>query len=307
MSTLFKTIATHNGVFHADEVSACAILKLVYTHIHVTRTRDMNVLAEKDFVVDVGGIYDPSTNKFDHHQKDPSLVRENGHPYSSAGLLWKHYGLKVLANTDIPEEYLHAAYKDLDKKIFEGIDALDNGISCYKANPDDIELVNISQFIKAFNAADIYSEVQYSRFEQILGIVYEYLQLVIQNTVSYYKSLKELDNCIIASSGKDILSLTKPLPWKQVLEERNLDFKLVIFPSSKFGEYMIQAVNVPGKPFESKIPLPEKLIGLSSGTLGDVDIVFTHKGGFLASVKTSVEEKAYKAAEAWLEEARKEA
>ena len=35
----------------------------------VVRTRDPDALKECDIVVDVGGVYDPASLRFDHHQK----------------------------------------------------------------------------------------------------------------------------------------------------------------------------------------------------------------------------------------------
>lgn len=35
---------------------------------NLVRTRDATKLAECDIVVDVGGVYDPATHRYDHHQ-----------------------------------------------------------------------------------------------------------------------------------------------------------------------------------------------------------------------------------------------
>ena len=96
---------THNGRFHCDEVLACYMLKLLpeYRDAEIVRTRDPKVgrscpchciaccmllscsvlcsvcpwyaspscqlLETCDVVVDVGGIYDPSVHRYDHHQR----------------------------------------------------------------------------------------------------------------------------------------------------------------------------------------------------------------------------------------------
>ena len=46
-------IATHSGNFHADEVTAVAILKLIYPKAKVIRTRDEKKLNETNIRVDV--------------------------------------------------------------------------------------------------------------------------------------------------------------------------------------------------------------------------------------------------------------
>ena len=66
-----KLIGTHNGTFHCDEALACYILKLLpeYHRADIVRSRDVEVLGRCNTVVDVGGVYDPSLNRYDHHQR----------------------------------------------------------------------------------------------------------------------------------------------------------------------------------------------------------------------------------------------
>lgn len=85
-------IGTHSGSFHCDEALAVSMLKLLpqFANHHILRTRDEMKLQQCDIVVDVGGVYDVSTNRFDHHQKtfqgtfDGFTTR-----LSSAGLVYK--------------------------------------------------------------------------------------------------------------------------------------------------------------------------------------------------------------------------
>lgn len=60
-------IGTHNGAFHCDEVLACAMLKKLpkYQDAEIIRSRDPKVLDTCDIVVDVGGVYDPKTHRYD--------------------------------------------------------------------------------------------------------------------------------------------------------------------------------------------------------------------------------------------------
>ena len=43
--------------------------------------------------IDVGGLYDPDNDKFDHHYPGYNETMKNGIKLSSAGLLYKKYGL----------------------------------------------------------------------------------------------------------------------------------------------------------------------------------------------------------------------
>ncbi len=52
-----KSVGTHDGSFHADEVTACSLL-LLYKLIDkdkIIRTRDPEALARCEYVCDVGG------------------------------------------------------------------------------------------------------------------------------------------------------------------------------------------------------------------------------------------------------------
>lgn len=73
-AALSRTIGTHNGAFHCDEVLACFMLRLLpeYRDARIVRTRDPALLRECDIVVDVGGEYNPSTHRYDHHQRSDS-------------------------------------------------------------------------------------------------------------------------------------------------------------------------------------------------------------------------------------------
>ena len=64
-------IGTHDGNFHCDEALACFMLKKLpeYAAAEIKRTRDPAQLATCDVVVDVGGVYDPTIHKYDHHQR----------------------------------------------------------------------------------------------------------------------------------------------------------------------------------------------------------------------------------------------
>jgi hypothetical protein len=66
-----KTIGTHSGVFHCDELLACWMLKQLpeYRASKILRTRDQKLLDQCEIVVDVGGEYSVENKRFDHHQK----------------------------------------------------------------------------------------------------------------------------------------------------------------------------------------------------------------------------------------------
>ena len=60
-----KHIGTHSGTFHADEALACFLISQLpeYRDAIITRTREPAIISTMDIVVDVGGVYDPSTHR----------------------------------------------------------------------------------------------------------------------------------------------------------------------------------------------------------------------------------------------------
>jgi uncharacterized UPF0160 family protein len=82
--------ATHDGRFHADEIFALAVLKLIFPDLEIVRSRDEKFYRNTDIIVDVGHVYDPENSVFDHHQRSFSIKRESGIPYASFGLVWEN-------------------------------------------------------------------------------------------------------------------------------------------------------------------------------------------------------------------------
>jgi uncharacterized UPF0160 family protein len=114
-------IVTHSSKFHTDDIFAVATLILVLgeENIEVVRSRDPEVIKTGDYVVDVGGEYNLDTKRFDHHQKGGAGQRENGIPYASFGLVWKHFGTQVSGSEEV--------MKRIDQQLVQPVDAGDNG------------------------------------------------------------------------------------------------------------------------------------------------------------------------------------
>lgn len=134
-------IGTHNGIFHADEVVAIAILCLHYKdyEIIIVRTRDENVLALCDICVDVG------EGKYDHHQRGFDSYRDNNVLYASAGLVWRDFGEKLIKKyleenfPKMSDYFSFEIWKDFDEKFIIPVDIEDNGKNAIKKEKSDVE------------------------------------------------------------------------------------------------------------------------------------------------------------------------
>jgi len=72
-------IFTHDGIFHADDIFAIALIKVFLNCHDVVRTRDISQKIldyPLRLVIDVGLNYNPELGNFDHHQ-DPNLESSN--------------------------------------------------------------------------------------------------------------------------------------------------------------------------------------------------------------------------------------
>jgi hypothetical protein len=64
-----KTVGTHSGAFHCDEILACTMLKYTstYKNFKIIRSRTEEIHNKVDILVDVGSTFDVEKNRFDHH------------------------------------------------------------------------------------------------------------------------------------------------------------------------------------------------------------------------------------------------
>lgn len=106
-----------------------------YSNASLLRSRDQSRLSTCTVVVDVGGEYNSSIHRYDHHQRtfDHRFPNRNT-KLSSAGLVWLHFGKAIVAtevgqSEDAPE--VTTLWEKLYTDFVEAIDAHDNGISVY--------------------------------------------------------------------------------------------------------------------------------------------------------------------------------
>src|SRR6185369_12848851 len=131
---------------HPDDVFAVATLKLLLENdqeLTIIRTRDVEKISAADYVVDVGGEYDPARNRFDHHQTSGAGKRENTIPYASFGLVWKKFGEQVCGSKEIADK--------IEEKLVLTIDADDNGLIFSEPKIKDLYSYDIPSFFYSLN------------------------------------------------------------------------------------------------------------------------------------------------------------
>ena len=114
-----KKICVHNGVFHADDVTVVALMRLLGVHEY-ERVNIAPEEAEDILIADIG------LGKYDHHQIDAKRYPDGG-KYASIGLVWEDFGEYL-----IEDKKLRDYFRD---KFIRPIEKADNGEgTCSLAN-----------------------------------------------------------------------------------------------------------------------------------------------------------------------------
>lgn len=273
-----RSFGTHDGTFHSDDVTACALLLALnlIDKEKIFRSRDPAVLNRCEYVCDVGGIYDSAKKRFDHHQ-----VEYTG-PLSSAGMI-----LEYLRSTKIlPEKEAHF----LNLSLIKGVDAHDNG-----RDPQLPGFCFFSHVISNFAPIeyDAPSEEQDKAFITAVTFAHEHLVRLL----SRYRYSLSCKNTVQEAmrSCKDFFVFDKAIPWIDSffeLEGEHHPAKFVIMPS---GDHW-KARGIPPSTDDRmrvRLPFPESWAGLLDEDLqkasGLPGAMFCHKGRFITVWKTKAD------------------
>lgn len=114
---MVSKIVTHEGTFHADEISGVALLLRLFPGVPVERTYTPS---EADFsdpsviVLDIGRRYEPLQSNFDHHQS-PEL------PAANMLILRHFFSLENPRMAELLEKHFFGYISDVDTgKVVEG-------------------------------------------------------------------------------------------------------------------------------------------------------------------------------------------
>jgi uncharacterized UPF0160 family protein len=308
-------IATHNGSFHADEITASVIFLLLDANTQFIRSRDPSVLEKADYVIDVSGKFDLDKH-FDHHPKEFTLSRSNGIKYATAGLIWKYFGkqllLKIAENKEdlkqLDEKIINNAWATIDRKLMQYTDLTDNGqLDSYTEelcglHHEDNKIYNtLNQFymqipvipylVAMQNVPEGTDEEQFSAFMNTVKAISVLYKNVFENTL---KNARDEQKVIESYDGSEILRLDNKLPWfESVLNNWDIftNCKLAMYPDHNKTGYRLQSL--PGSlasRFVNRCSAPKswrgkefeelnKLVGIKTAT-------FVHKAGFTGGAIT---------------------
>jgi uncharacterized UPF0160 family protein len=282
------TIATHNGRFHADDVFGVAVLRLVYAkegkQIKIVRTRDKAEIQSADVVLDVGGEFDASLLRFDHHQGNMS-PRDNGVPYAAFGLVWRHFGDKITTSEIVSK---------LDADLVQVVDAGDCGFALFSSNISDVEPINYDSLFRTLYRPDWDGESEEAWYDGFIKAV-DLAEQILTREIHLAEKSKEAEMLLVEayhkSTDKRVVVLDRKLP---IMDSQNLtemwENSYYIISPQLDGTYGVLALRKCGEKFGSKLPFPPEWRGLVDESLSKVSgvsgSVFCHLSGFYAVNKT---------------------
>lgn len=290
---IMKKIVTHNGVFHADDVFAMATLQLYFggEELEVIRTRDEEIIKTGDWVFDVGGIYDPTKRRFDHHQPG-APVRENGIPYAAFGLVWKQVGEDVAGSKEVAEK--------IDENLAQPIDANDNGVSLYDVNEFGVAPLELSAIIKKIMNPVWGSDEDYDKqFLQAVAMAKTVLERSIKHAKAKLEMVEFVEQVYKAAIDKMVLVFDKSVSSRLLVKHE--DVLAVVFPDDPAvsSNWIVVAIPKAETGFEVRFTFPSEWGGLRNEELTKVsgigDAIFCHKNCHLLITKSK--ESAVAAAE----------
>ncbi|OPL10249.1 MAG: hypothetical protein AVO34_11630, partial [Firmicutes bacterium ML8_F2] len=237
-----QKIGTHDGIFHCDDVMCYAILRLLYDHLWLVRSRNVEELENCNILFDVGGSYSPHKGIFDHHFGEIS-IRNNGVPYASAGLVWKHCGISLLEKK-LPyrnAEEIRQLHEKIDRVLIQSVDAHDTRY--YPSYRDFHYTLSqlISSFIPRWN--DNFSPENLDRMFREAG---EVCSDILENNIYYYDSLIDAEKVILEKYQQGlqegIIVIEQYVPFDSCILKYGLDVDFVVYRMGE-NEWIVQSAS----------------------------------------------------------------
>jgi len=273
-------VATHNGSFHADDVFAIAVLRLLHgDELEVVRTRDPELLAAADLRVDVGLRSDPASGDFDHHQRGGAGERPNGIRYASFGLVWKAFGPEICGSDEIAA--------DIDALVVQGIDANDVGQTIVEPLVGAIAPLTVSHAIGMMNPnwdQDTSGAAKDAAFMEAVAFAQGILARAVASGQAQARAAELVRSAIARAEDPRLIELERGMPWHRELVANAPEALFVVYPREQ--DWGLQAVPKALGEFANRKDLPASWAGMTDAELAAVtgvpDARFCHAGRFMA-------------------------
>jgi uncharacterized UPF0160 family protein len=284
-------LVTHSGGFHADELLSSVILTRLFPHAKIVRSRAPEWITPGSdrIIYDVGGLYDSEQVIFDHHQRGAPL-REDGQPFSSFGLIWKHYGRDYLIASGLPEADVETVHASFDSGFVLPVDLVDNGAlsPSVAGQLAGLTLPALLETLKpVFDETD--PDAEDRTFHQALAIARAFVEARIGKSAAKLRAEAMVHQAIVAAGESRILELPMGMPFRPAVVKAGADHLLfVVHPRGK--DWTLTGIRRADEGFELRADLPAAWAGLTNGDLeaacGVQGATFCHNGRFIAAAKS---------------------
>lgn len=282
-------LVTHSGGFHADELLSSVILTRLFPEAKIVRSRAPEWITPGSdrIIYDVGGAYDAEKQIFDHHQRGAPL-REDEAPYSSFGLIWKHYGRDYLAAMNIPTAHIDALHASFDKSFVLPIDLMDNGaLSPSSAGPlAGLTLSSLLETLKP-NFDDKEEAADDRAFHAALAIARAFVEAGIGKRAAKLRAETLVLEAIAEAGEGRVLELPMGMPFRPAIVKAGADHLLFVVHPRDGKDWCVTGIRKADDGFELRADLPISWAGLTNGDLeaasGVKGATFCHNGRFIAA------------------------
>ena len=288
-------LATHSGAFHLDDAFAYSVLRLALslgragTDHDLVRTRDEALIERSDIVWDVGTVYDPARARFDHHQRG-APTREDGTPYSAAGLVWQRHGEAAMRAVLGPAggALAPAVAAAIDGEVVRRIDEIDNGFG----EPGDA--LGLGAAVGDLNpswdspaASD--GAAEDAAFCEASALAETFLRRRAEAVRARLAAEAVVLAAHAASADPRVLELDRRMPWKDPVFAQGLPVLYAVYPVPN-GNWMVDSMPPEPGAFAQRLPLPEAWAGLRDEELarvsGVADAAFVHLRRFVGAARS---------------------
>lgn len=253
---------THAGKFHADDVFATALIRLVNPKISISRvTKVSESMGNNELAYDIG------RGKFDHHQPDAE-IRPNGTPYAAFGLLWRELGNRIVSEES-------AAL--FDRQFVQVIDLCDN------SSQTSPMYMAIDAFVPHWDSDDSPETLTFAFWDAV-----QFAEDVLRREFDRMRSADRAAHIVnekLIESSDGIVVLDRFMPFDSIIGKA----KFLVYPSRR-GGYTAQALRANSDADAELIcPFPDMWRGADAQTLSqrilnqDSGITFCHNSGFMIS------------------------
>ncbi|MBK0327611.1 MYG1 family protein [Rhodobacteraceae bacterium F11138] len=284
-------LVTHSGGFHADELLSSVILTRLFPDAVLVRSRDPGWTAPdaSRIIYDVGRAYDAEAQVFDHHQR-PNPLRDDGQPFSSFGLIWRHFGENYLRAMAVPETDLAEIHQSVDREFVLPVDLLDNGALA----PSEAGLlagmtlpVLLETLKPAFDERRPDAEDQ--AFAQALPVARAFVEAAIRTRAAKRRAEDTVLQAIESAGKSPVLELPAGMPFRAAIDKAGADHMLfVVHPRG--DDWALTTIRKTGDSFENRADLPASWAGLTDAKLeqacGVKGATFCHNARFIAVART---------------------